>query len=166
MASPGSSNHTAPTNHCSFLFSSCLDPLWHIPHSHAEKFSKNTSPIPFHFCLKFFNQIYHFIIHCSHTCIMSYIYLETVKSCEGSNCLTHIKQSSLIHSKTYIMGNSTVVQCLGHGAFTAEGPGSIPSQGTKIPQATWLGFKKKSVCIYYIYVCVYIYIYIYIYTHI
>ena len=29
-----------------------------------------------------------------------------------------------------------MVQWLGPGAFTAGGPGSIPGQGTKIPQAT------------------------------
>ena len=36
-----------------------------------------------------------------------------------------------------------MIQWLGLGAFTAEGPGSIPGQGTKIPQATWRGQKKK-----------------------
>ena len=42
------------------------------------------------------------------------------------------------------LGNSLVVQWLGLHAFTAKGMGSIPSQGTKIPQATWCGqnFKK------------------------
>ena len=33
--------------------------------------------------------------------------------------------------------NSLVVQWLGCHALTAEGLGSIPSQGTKIPQAMW-----------------------------
>ena len=33
-------------------------------------------------------------------------------------------------------GNSLMVQWLGLHAFTAKGPGSIPGQGTKIPQAT------------------------------
>ena len=33
-------------------------------------------------------------------------------------------------------GISLVVQWLGLHAFTAEGPGSIPGQGTKISQAT------------------------------
>ena len=36
-----------------------------------------------------------------------------------------------------------VVQWLGLGSFTAEDLGSIPGQGTKIPQATLLGRKKK-----------------------
>ena len=40
-------------------------------------------------------------------------------------------------------GNSLAVQWLGLGAFTAKGQGSIPSWGTKIPQAAWLGQKKK-----------------------
>ena len=40
-------------------------------------------------------------------------------------------------------GNSLAVQWLGLGAFTAEGPGSIPGQGTKILQATWHSKKTK-----------------------
>ena len=41
-------------------------------------------------------------------------------------------------------GNSLEVQWLVLRAFTAEGPGSIPGQGTKIPQtARLLGQKKK-----------------------
>ena len=36
-----------------------------------------------------------------------------------------------------------MVQWLGLGAFTAKGPGSIPGWGTKNPQATWCGQKKK-----------------------
>ena len=36
-----------------------------------------------------------------------------------------------------------VFQWLGLGSFTAEDLGSIPGQGTKIPQATLLGQKKK-----------------------
>ena len=39
-------------------------------------------------------------------------------------------------------GVSVVVQWLGLGAFTAERPGSILGQRTKIPQATKCGFKK------------------------
>ena len=34
------------------------------------------------------------------------------------------------------IGNSLAVQWLGLHAFTAKGMGSIPGQGTKIPQAT------------------------------
>ena len=33
------------------------------------------------------------------------------------------------------MGNSLVIQWLGLCAFTVEGLGSVPGQGTKIPQA-------------------------------
>ena len=42
-------------------------------------------------------------------------------------------------------GNSLVVQWLGLRAFTAMGPGSIPGEGTKIPQAERLSQKKKKV---------------------
>ena len=49
------------------------------------------------------------------------------------------------------MGNSLLVQWLGLCAFTAKDPGSIPGQGTKIPQASQLenththsNFKKQS----------------------
>ena len=40
-------------------------------------------------------------------------------------------------------GNSLVVQWLGLCALTAEGPVSIPGQGTKILQAVWCSQKKK-----------------------
>ena len=36
-----------------------------------------------------------------------------------------------------------MIQWLGLCAFTAEGAGSIPGQGTKILQAVWCGKKKK-----------------------
>ena len=36
-----------------------------------------------------------------------------------------------------------MVQWLGLCALTAEGPGSIPGWGTKIPQAAWCGKKKN-----------------------
>lgn len=36
-----------------------------------------------------------------------------------------------------------MVQWLGHGAFIAKGLGSGPGQGTKIPQITQPGQKKK-----------------------
>ena len=35
------------------------------------------------------------------------------------------------------LGNSLVFQWLGLHAFTAQGLGSIPGQGTKIPKAPW-----------------------------
>ena len=40
-------------------------------------------------------------------------------------------------------GNSLAVQWLGLCASIAGGRGSIPGQGTKIPQAAWCGKKKK-----------------------
>ena len=36
-----------------------------------------------------------------------------------------------------------MVQWSGLSTFTAEGPGSIPGWGIKIPQATYFGQKKK-----------------------
>ena len=41
------------------------------------------------------------------------------------------------------MGNSLVVQWLGLHASIAGGPGSIPCQGTNIPQAVQNGQRKK-----------------------
>ena len=41
------------------------------------------------------------------------------------------------------MGNFLAVQWLGLCTFTAEGTGSIPGQGTKIPQAVRRSQKKK-----------------------
>ena len=40
-------------------------------------------------------------------------------------------------TQDYRAGNSLAVQWLGLCALTAEGPGSVPSWGTKIPQAAW-----------------------------
>ena len=53
--------------------------------------------------------------------------------------------ASLVPSPQEVEGlwNSLEVQQLQPLTFTAEGLGSIPGQGTKIPQATWLGKKKK-----------------------
>ena len=47
------------------------------------------------------------------------------------------------------MGNSLAIQWLGLQAFIAEGPGSIPGWGAKIPPATWHApppQRKKSGC--------------------
>ena len=45
-------------------------------------------------------------------------------------------------SKSHQRGNSPVGQWLGVQVFTAQGPGSIPGLGTKIPQATQHGQRK------------------------
>ena len=46
------------------------------------------------------------------------------------------------------VGNSLAVQWTGLHALTAEDPGSIHSRGTKIPQATRRGQKKKKkICV-------------------
>ena len=60
-------------------------------------------------------------------------------------------------------GNSLAVPWLGLRAFTAEGPGSVPGWGTKIPQALWHSQKKKKIYIY-IYIFIYLFnIYIFFY---
>ena len=41
-------------------------------------------------------------------------------------------------------GNSLVAQWLELRAFTAEGAGSIPGRGTKVPQATQCSQKTKN----------------------
>lgn len=41
------------------------------------------------------------------------------------------------------LGVCLVVQWLGLGTFIAKGLGSIPGQGTKIPQDTWHGQKLE-----------------------
>ena len=63
------------------------------------------------------------------------------KSCTQGGDLT-VSIAFTTPSKT-ILGNSLAVQWSGLGAFTAEGLGSIPGWGTKIPQATWRGPKDK-----------------------
>ena len=40
-------------------------------------------------------------------------------------------------------GTSLVFQCLGFCAFTAEGAGSIPGQGTNTLQAMWYSQKSS-----------------------
>ena len=45
--------------------------------------------------------------------------------------------------KKTMRGNSLAVQRLGLCTLSAKGPGSIPGWGTKIPQATKQGQKKK-----------------------
>ena len=42
------------------------------------------------------------------------------------------------------LGTPLMVQWLGLGAFTAKGPGSIPGQEIKIPQAVGCGQKIKT----------------------
>ena len=47
------------------------------------------------------------------------------------------------YKSLFLDENSLVVQWLGLRAFTTEGAGSIPGQGTKIPQATRRNQNKK-----------------------
>ena len=46
------------------------------------------------------------------------------------------------NQKNMVLGNSLVVQWLGLGTFTAEGPGLITGQGTKI-QTRHVAWPKK-----------------------
>ena len=48
-----------------------------------------------------------------------------------------------LYLRMTLTGNSLAVQGLGLSAFTAVDWGSIPGQGTKIPQSAWRGKKKK-----------------------
>ena len=43
-----------------------------------------------------------------------------------------------------ILGNTLAVQWLRPHAFAAEGTGSIPNQGVRIPQAVWLSQNKQT----------------------
>ena len=47
-------------------------------------------------------------------------------------------------SKRKGKGNSLAVQWLGLRAFTVKGPGSIPGEGTEIPQAAQPKNKQKT----------------------
>ena len=55
---------------------------------------------------------------------------------------SHISHESGKCTRKEKTGNSLVVQWLGRCSFTAEGAGSIPGWGTKIPQAMGCGQKK------------------------
>ena len=57
----------------------------------------------------------------------------------GRIFFVHIRLREMRTLKREKGGNSLAVQWLGIGALTAKGPGSVPGQGTKIPQATWCG---------------------------
>ena len=60
----------------------------------------------------------------------------------GSQCLLGI-EFQIYKVKIFWGENSLAVQWLGPGTLTAEGPGSIPGQGTKISEVTWCGQKKE-----------------------
>ena len=62
----------------------------------------------------------------------------------GPAFLTHSQINiSNLNCPKWSLRTSLSVQWLGLCPFTAEGPGSIPGRGTKIPQALWYGKKKK-----------------------
>ena len=51
-----------------------------------------------------------------------------------------------IFSKVSVL-TSLAVQWLELHAFTRRGPGSIPGQGTKIPQTAWCPAPKNIICV-------------------
>ena len=55
-----------------------------------------------------------------------------------------LKEEERTRKKKTNLGNSLAVQWLVSCTFTAEGTGSIPGWGTKIPQAKWCGQKNKN----------------------
>ena len=66
----------------------------------------------------------------------------------------HISNHNIVHLKLtqcfmsiISQGNFLAVQWLGLLAFTAEGSGSVPGQGTKILQAMWHSQKKNYISI-------------------
>ena len=59
-------------------------------------------------------------------------------------CVRVVAEKKINRQLRYnLIGNSLVLQWLGLCTFTAEGAGSIPGQGTKIPQAAVYQKKKK-----------------------
>ena len=63
-------------------------------------------------------------------------------SCKDADLWIHSEGAELpLESVT--VGNSLLVQWLALSALTAEGLGSIPGQGTRIPQATWHNQRKR-----------------------
>ena len=63
----------------------------------------------------------------------------------GSNFIIFHVAIQIHLFKKAILGNSLVVRWLELCAFTAEGAGSIPGQGTKIPKATQHSQKEKKI---------------------
>ena len=62
---------------------------------------------------------------------------------QNNNEISSHTCQDVCYQKNKISGNSLVVKWLGLRAFTAKGQGSIPGQGTKIPQAVWCSQKTK-----------------------
>ena len=60
---------------------------------------------------------------------------------QGTCCVASPKS----FKKSAYVANSLGVKHLGLQALTAEGPSSIPSQGTKVPQPMRLSQKKKKI---------------------
>ena len=54
----------------------------------------------------------------------------------------------VIHFLKVVLGTSLAIQWLRFWVSSAEGASSIPSQGTKIPHATWCGQKKEKIVMF------------------
>ena len=71
---------------------------------------------------------------------------------QGQNYFTQgLKQSKIASTLKSPLENCLVVLWLGFHSFTAEGPGSNPGRGTKIPQAAQPAPQKSP--LYYYYYC-------------
>ena len=70
------------------------------------------------------------------------VFFGTFVSCKDAD-LWICSEGAELPLESVTVGNSLLVQWLGLNALTAEGLGSIPSQGTKIPQATWHKQRKR-----------------------
>ena len=81
------------------------------------------------------------IFHVFFILVSKYIYCNSLKIRKvGRKAYFHFKDGKTQKAR---QGNSLGVQWLGLCTLTAEGPGSILGQGTKIPQAVLSGQKKK-----------------------
>ena len=63
--------------------------------------------------------------------------------CVPVACPKHLPSVRIIDFSQAGKGNSLMVQQLKLCTFSADGLGSIPGGGTKIPQANWQGQKKR-----------------------
>ena len=71
---------------------------------------------------------------------MTLNYISVFKKCAKTK---RRKQKTEKEKKMCMSGNSLAFQWLGLRALMAEGPGSTPGRGTKIPQAAWCDQKQK-----------------------
>ena len=68
------------------------------------------------------------------------IFIKYKQYTESIKCSIYSLGGSLTFSR--VLWNPLAIQWLGPRALTAGALGSVPGQGTKIPQATWHGQNK------------------------